>query len=104
MEDITEALWTSRVSPFTINELNKKAYVHIADWLNRPMQGGYVYVDGIYLGCNWGGEIQNVVTLETIVVNEEGYREALCAAVGMKENILACLTFSNGWIAVVRLE
>ena len=49
VEDITEALWGSKVSPATISELNKKAYVHIEDWRNRPLQGGrypYVYVDG----------------------------------------------------------
>ena len=36
VEDITEALWGSKVSPATISELNKKAYVHIEDWCNRP--------------------------------------------------------------------
>ena len=59
VEDITEALWGTKVSPSTISELNKKAYVHIEDWRNRPLQGGrylYVYVDGIYLRRNWGGE------------------------------------------------
>ena len=40
VEDITEALWGSKVSPSTISELNKKAYVHIKDWRNRPLQGG----------------------------------------------------------------
>ena len=52
VEDITEALWGSKVSPATISELNKKSYVHIEAWRNRPLQGGrhpYVYVDGIYL-------------------------------------------------------
>ena len=45
VEDITEALWGSKVSPSTISELNKKAYVHIEDWRNRPLQGGrYPYV------------------------------------------------------------
>lgn len=29
VEDITEALWGSKVSPSTISELNKKAYVHL---------------------------------------------------------------------------
>lgn len=56
VEDITETLWGSKVSPSTISELNKKAYVHIEDWRNRPLQGGrypYVYVDGIYLRRNW---------------------------------------------------
>ena len=32
VEDIAEALWGSKVSPSTISELNKKAYVHIEDW------------------------------------------------------------------------
>ena len=55
VENITEVLWGSKVSPSTISELNKKAYVHIEDWRNRPLQGGrypYVYVDGIYLRRN----------------------------------------------------
>ena len=63
VEDITEALWGSKVSPATISELNRKAYVHIEDWRNRPLQGGrypYVYADGIYLRRNWGGEYENV--------------------------------------------
>ncbi len=31
VEDITEALWVSKVSPAIISEPNKKAYVHIED-------------------------------------------------------------------------
>ena len=80
VEDITEALWGTKVSPSTISELNKKAYVHIEDWRNRPLQGGkypYVYVDGIYLRRNWGGEYENVAILVAIAVNEDGYREVL---------------------------
>lgn len=89
VEDITEALWGSRVSPATISELNKKAYVHIEEWRNRPLQGGsypYVYVDGIYLKRNWGGEYENVAILVAIGVTEDGYREVLGAAEGMKED------------------
>ena len=89
VEDITEALWGSKVSPATISELNKKAYIHIEDWRNRPLQGGkypYVYVDGIYLRRNWGGEYENVAILVAIAVNEDGYREVLGAAEGMKED------------------
>jgi hypothetical protein len=40
VEDITEALWGTKVSPSTISELNKKAYVHIEEWRNRPLRGG----------------------------------------------------------------
>lgn len=52
VEDITEDLWGSKDFPSTIRELNKKAYVYVEDWWNRPLQGGrypYVNVDGIYL-------------------------------------------------------
>ena len=96
MEDITEALWGSKVSPATISELNKKAYVNIESWRNRPLQGGkypYVYVDSIYLKRNWGGEYENVAVLVAIAVNEDGYCEVLGAAVGMKEDKESWATF-----------
>ena len=98
VEDITEALWGSKVSPSTISELNRKAYVHIEDWRNRPLQGGrypYVYVDGIYLRRNWGGEYENVAVLVAIAVNEEGFREVLGAAAAeeMKEDKASWVNF-----------
>jgi len=43
-------------------------------------------VDGIYLKRNWGGEYENVAILVAIGVNEDGYREILGAAEGMKED------------------
>ena len=100
VEDITEALWGSKVSPATISELNKKAYVHIEDWRNRPLQDGhylyvylYVYVDGIYLRRNWDGEYENVAVLVEIAVNEDGFREVLGAAEGMKEDKASWVNF-----------
>ena len=89
VEDITEALWGSKVSPSTISELNKKAYANIEEWRNRKLGGinyPYVYVDGIYLKRNWGGSFENVSILVAIGVNEEGFREVLGAAEGMKED------------------
>ena len=89
VEDITEALWGCKVSSSMISELNKKAYEHIEQWRNRPLEGGkypYVYVDGIYLKRNWGGEYENVAVLVAIAVNEDGYREVPGAAEGLKED------------------
>ena len=106
VEDITEALWGSKVSPSTISELNKKAYVHIEDWRNRPLQGGkypYVYVDGIYLRRNWGGKYENVAILVAIAVNEDGYREVLGAAEGMKEDKASWVSFFQ-WLKGRGLE
>ena len=88
VEDITEALWGTKVSSGTISNLNKKAYEHIETWRNRPLSDeyAYVYVDGIYLKRSWGGEVQNVSILVAIGVNSAGYREILGAAEGMKED------------------
>lgn len=96
VEDITEALRGSKVSPATISELNKKSYVHIEAWRNRPLQGGrypYVYVDGIYLRRNRGGECENVAILVAITVNEDGFREVLGSAEEMKEDKASWVSF-----------
>ena len=75
-------------SPGTISNLNKKAYEHIETWRTRPLSGDYpyVYVDGVYLKRSWGGEIQNVSILVAIGVSQEGCREILGPAEGMKED------------------
>jgi len=88
VEDISEALWGSRVSASTVSNLNQKAYVHIEEWRNRklPVKYPYVYVDGIYLKRNWGGEFENVSILVAIGVDQDGYREVIGAAEGMKED------------------
>ena len=106
VEDITEALWGTKVSPSTISELNKKAYVHIEEWRNRMLHGGkysYVYVDGIYLKRNWGGEFENVSSLVAIGVNEDGYREVLGAGEGMKEDKASWIGFLQ-WLRGRGLE
>jgi len=88
VEDITEALWGTKVSPGTISNLYKKVYAHIEEWRKRPLQYEYpyVYLDGIYLKRNWGGEYENVAVLVAMAVNEEGYREVIGTAEGMKED------------------
>lgn len=95
VEDITEALWGTKVSPGTISNLNKKAYEHIETWRSRKLTGSYpyIYVDGVYLKRSWGGEIQNVSILVAIGVNEDGCREIIGAAEGMKEDRESWRTF-----------
>ena len=95
VEDITEALWGTKVSPGTISNLNQKAYEHIEKWRCRPLTSNYayVYVDGVYLKRSWGGEVQNVSVLVAIGVNQDGYREILGAAEGMKEDHESWLNF-----------
>jgi putative transposase len=79
VEDITQALWGTRVSPSTVSDVNKKIYANIEAWRNRRIEGEhpYVYLDGIVLKRTWAGEVRNVSLLVAIGVNANGYREIL---------------------------
>jgi transposase-like protein len=97
IEDITEALWGSKVSPSTISNLNQKVYSQIDEWRNRKLEGTYpyVYLDGIYLKKSWGGEVRNVSILIAIGVNSEGFREVIGSMEGLKED-------KESWVAFLR--
>ena len=88
VEDITEALWGTRVSPSTVSELNQKIYGQIEAWRNRPLEGrhAYVFLDGIWLKRSWGGEVKNIAVLVAVGVREDGHREILGVCEGMKED------------------
>ena len=79
VEDITEALWGTRVSPSVVSDLNKKIYKRIDEWRNAPIEGShpYVYLDGIVMKRTWAGEVRNVSLLVASAVNNDGYREIL---------------------------
>jgi putative transposase len=97
VEDITEALWGTRVSPSTVSNLNRKIYAKIEAWRNRPIEGEhpYVFLDGIVMKRTWAGEVRNVSLLVAIGVNGEGYREILGICEGAKED-------KSGWSAFLR--
>lgn len=88
VEDITEALWGSRVSPSTISDLNQKIFERVEEWRNRPLEpkSPYIFVDGIWLKRSWGGEVQNVSVLVAIGVSTSGFREILGVAEGSRED------------------
>lgn len=95
VEDITEALWGTRVSSSTVSRLNQKIYDHIETWRLRPISGHFpfVYLDGISLKRSWGGEVRNVSVLIAVGVNHEGYREVLGVSEGAKEDKESWTTF-----------
>ena len=88
VEDITEALWGTRVSPATVSNLNKKVYGRIEKWINAPLEDDYVYVflDGIWLKRCWAGEVKNVSVLIAVGVDRFGYRQVLGVKEGAKED------------------
>ena len=88
VEDITQALWGTRVSAGTVSDLNQKVYKRIDKWRNRKIKGHYpyVYLDGISLKRTWGGEVRNVSVLVAIGVADDGFRDILGIAEGCKED------------------
>src|SRR4029077_6095835 len=66
VEDITEALWGTRVSTGTVSNLNKKIYGQIEAWRSQPIAGEHPYL--YYL--------DGIVLLVAISVNAEGYRDS----------------------------
>ena len=92
VEDITEALWGTRVSSGPVSKLNQKVYKHIEAWRNRAIEGEhpYVYLDGVVLKRSWAGEVRNVSVLVAVGVGVDGYRRILGVAEGHKED-------KSGW-------
>lgn len=97
VEDITEALWGTKVSPSTVSNLNKKIYEKIDAWRNAPIEGThpYVYLDGIVMKRSWAGEVRNVSLLVAIGVTSEGFRDVLGICEGAKED-------KSGWSGFLR--
>ena len=88
VEDITQALWGTRVSASTVSDLNQKIYGKIEEWRQQPLVGEfpYVFLDGLWLKRSWGGEVKNVSVLVAIGVSQTGYREVLAVSEGAKED------------------
>jgi putative transposase len=97
VEDITEALWGTRVSSGAVSRLNQKIYKHIEAWRNREITGEfpYVYLDGVILKRSWAGEVRNVSVLVAIGVASDGFRQILGVAEGEKEDL-------EGWRGFLR--
>ncbi len=72
VEDITQALWGTRVSPGTVSNLNKKIYKRIDQWRNRPLEVKcpYVYLNGIVLKRTWAEQVRNVSILDATLYNK----------------------------------
>ncbi len=88
VEDVTVALWVTRVSSGTISKLNQRIYGQIEEWRNRPIGSDfpYVYLDGVVLKRSWGGAVKNVSVLVAIGVGDDGYRRIPGIVEGTKED------------------
>ena len=98
VEDITQALWGTRVSASTVSDLNQKIYKQIEEWRQQPLVGDfpYVFLDGLWLKRSWGGEVKNVSVLVAIGVAQSGYRQILAVSEGAKEDKASWTEFLRG--------
>ena len=110
VEDITEALWGTRVSPGTVSKLNQKIYAKIEVWRNRPIEGDhpYLYLDGIVMKRRWAGEVRNVLLLvasaETAFSNGmsagpspgRGMRSCNVVGIEARHGMARCLVLKGG--------
>lgn len=88
VEIITEILWGQKVSAGTISNLNQKCFAQIEEWCSRKLTEKYLYVfiDGIFLKRCWGESFKNDSVLVAIGVTEDGCREVIGTAEGLKED------------------
>ena len=99
VEDITEALWGTQVSPSTVSSLIKKIFAKIEGARDRRIEGEhrYLYLDRIVMKRSSACEVRNVSLLVASAVNSEGSREILGICESVKEDksgLPPCATWS----------
>jgi len=77
VEDITEALWGTGVSPSTVSGPGATV---------RSRASTRMFISTASCSSSWVGEVRNVSLLVAIGVNESGYREILGICEGAKED------------------
>jgi transposase-like protein len=102
VEDITETLRGTRVSPGTVSNLTRKIctrkiHARIDEWRHRRIEGEhpYVFLDGIVMKRGRAGEARNVSLLAAIGVTTDGDREIPGIVEGPRED-------KSGWSMVLR--
>jgi putative transposase len=96
-QDISEALWGSRVVPGAVSKLNQKIYRHIEAPRYRQITGEspYLYPDGVILKRSRAREVRNVFVMVAFAIKTDGFRQILGVAEGEKEKL-------KGWRGFLR--
>ena len=86
---------SKKVSAGTISNLNQKCFAQIEEWRSRKLTERYPYVlCGLYFHqALLGGAFENASVLVAIGVTEDGYREVIGTAEGLKEDTASWKNF-----------
>ncbi len=95
VEDISETLWGSRVSPSLVSELGQVVARRIETALHQAILGDYPYVMLDFLQVKQGceGGFRFIHALLAVGVNAQGYREILGMMAGTEQNEPSWLMF-----------
>lgn len=96
VEDVSKKLWGSRISLSSISELVKQISGSIEEWNKRNIGGKfypYVFLDEVLLRRNWLQDNDDITILIAVGIDEDGFRTALGAVIGEKDNPRKWLDF-----------
>ena len=100
VDDTGQLPWGGRMPSRTLSDKLKRVYAEIDEWRTRPLgdECPYVFVDGVWHKRSWGGGVENVGILVAIGVSEDGHREVIGVAEGMREDSASREQFRRGMV------
>ena len=98
VDDLVKAMGIDGMSKSQVSELAKSLDAKVAEFRNRPLDGGpytYVWLDALFHKVREGGRVVSVATVIATGVNADGHREVLG---------VDCFTTEDGagWTAFLR--
>ena len=103
VDDVSRLLWGGRMPSQTLSGKLKRVYADIDAWRGRSLEQEYAYVfmDGVWHRRCWGGSVENAGILVAIGVGvgDDGRREVIPVAEGMKEDTESWRSLIKGMIA-----
>ena len=87
VDALVQAMGMSGISKSQVSRLCEEIDDKIAAFLNRPLEGDWLYLwlDATYLKCRTGGRIVSTAVIVAVAVNGDGRREVLGMDIGPSE-------------------
>lgn len=98
VEKLAESLGVTQLSKSQVSEMAKVFDARVAEFRNRPLDGGpytFVWVDALTQKVREGGRVVNVHALVAVGVDADGHREILRIDIASSED-------GAGWLAFLR--